>query len=132
LPDGLSGIFCTRGLDRPNQSEVASKFRFCAHAAAAVFSLELESCRAPGAHRQCREIHKAAGFAFGFNPPCALRHQSCGFAAEPAAAASFAISVSVSLLLPAIPTAPTTSPLTSTGIPPRSDMMPAVTKAVRP
>jgi hypothetical protein len=48
------------------------------------------------------------------------------------AAASFAISVSISLLLPAIPRAPTTSPLTRIGMPPRSDMMPAVMKAVRP
>jgi hypothetical protein len=49
-----------------------------------------------------------------------------------AAAAVLAISVSVSLLKPATPTAPTTSPSTRTGMPPRSAMILAVTNAVRP
>jgi hypothetical protein len=40
--------------------------------------------------------------------------------------------VSISLLLPAIPTAPTTSLLTRIGMPPRSDTIQAVTKAARP
>src|SRR3984957_16788384 len=42
------------------------------------------------------------------------------------------MSVSVSLLRPAMPTAPTTSRFTRIGTPPRSAMMSAVTKAVRP
>jgi hypothetical protein len=49
-----------------------------------------------------------------------------------AAAAVFAISASISLLKPATPTAPTTSPLTRIGTPPRSAAMLAVTNAVRP
>src|SRR5262245_57520598 len=43
----------------------------------------------------------------------------------------FAISASISLLKPARPTAPTTTPLTWIGTPPRSTKMPAGTKAVR-
>src|SRR6266850_1893577 len=42
------------------------------------------------------------------------------------------MSVSVSLLKPATPIAPTTSPFTRIGMPPRSAMMSAVTNAVRP
>jgi hypothetical protein len=49
-----------------------------------------------------------------------------------AAAAVFAISVSVSLLKPATPTAPTTWPFTLIGTPPRSAAIPAVMKAVGP
>ena len=44
----------------------------------------------------------------------------------------FAVSVSFSLLKPATPTAPTTSPFTRIGMPPRSAMISAVTNAVRP
>jgi len=43
-----------------------------------------------------------------------------------------AMSTSVSLLKPAMPTAPTTSPPTRIGMPPRSAAMLAVTNAVRP
>jgi hypothetical protein len=46
-----------------------------------------------------------------------------------AAAAVFAISASISLLKPETPTAPTTSPFTRIGTPPRSAAMPAVTNA---
>ena len=49
-----------------------------------------------------------------------------------AAAAVLAISVSVSLLKPATPTAPTTLPFRRSGIPPVSAMISAVTNAVRP
>src|ERR1700756_870313 len=42
------------------------------------------------------------------------------------------MSTSVSLLKPAMPTAPTTSPATRIGMPPRSAAMLAVTNAVRP
>jgi hypothetical protein len=49
-----------------------------------------------------------------------------------APAAVVAIPVSVSLLMPATPTAPTTSPPTRIGTPPRSAAMFAVMNAVRP
>jgi hypothetical protein len=63
-----------------------------------------------------------------------LRQLFCGFRRSglKAPAAVFAISVSVSLLKPATPTAPTTSPFTRIGTPPRSAIMSAVTNAVRP
>jgi hypothetical protein len=63
-----------------------------------------------------------------------LRQLCCGFRRSglKAAAAVFAISVSSSLLKPATPIAPTTSPFTRIGTPPRSAMMSAVTNAVRP
>lgn len=48
------------------------------------------------------------------------------------AAAEFAIAVSLSLFNPDTPTAPTTSPFTRIGMPPRSATMSAVTNAVRP
>jgi hypothetical protein len=84
----------------------------------------------------------------GLRPPCRRCRAAC--AADPprrrqqpcqgapcddelrAVAALFAISASVSLLEPAIPTAPTTSPFTRTGMPPRSAVISAVTNAVRP
>jgi hypothetical protein len=46
--------------------------------------------------------------------------------------AVLAMSTSVSLLKPAMPTAPTTSPAIHIGMPPRSTAMSAVTNAVRP
>src|SRR5260221_2224953 len=95
-----------------------------AHGRCCVSSILVQNVLVPGASARRGDACQSCGGVFGGG--------SVFDGGLKAAAAVLAISGSISLLKPAIPTAPTTSPFTRTGMPPASAMILAVTNAVRP